>query len=148
MHMWSCHRFDKDTPTSLCWWGRTHDHTWCNLRYFSPPLLGMACFIYFAWVNICSFNAISPIIMATSGYCVYSKWYAHFGRYNHYWSNSCKSCFTECFFLGNVCIAIQEKIASYCDQYLEDDFIPLIVEIFKYLHQQVEDFLQWCANMA
>ncbi len=38
-------------------------------------------------------------------------------------------------------IVVQEKIVSYCDRHLKDDFIPLVVEIFGCLHQQANDFL-------
>jgi hypothetical protein len=47
-----------------------------------------------------------------------------------------------------VMIVVQEKVVSYHDQHLEDDFIFLIVKIFECLHQQANDFLHWCANMA
>ncbi len=33
MHMQSCHKFDTDTPTLLCSWGRAHDHTRCSSRF-------------------------------------------------------------------------------------------------------------------
>jgi hypothetical protein len=45
-------------------------------------------------------------------------------------------------------ITSQAKVVSYRNQHLENDFIFLIVEIFGYLHQQVNDFLHQCANMA
>ncbi len=38
-------------------------------------------------------------------------------------------------------IATQAKIVSYCDQHLEDDFIPLAIKMFGCLHQQVDNFL-------
>jgi hypothetical protein len=34
MHMWTNHKFDIDTPTSLCSWRKTQDHTWCSSRFF------------------------------------------------------------------------------------------------------------------
>ncbi len=43
-------------------------------------------------------------------------------------------------------ITTQENIASYCDQHLEDDFIPLIVEIFGCLHYKVDNFFHQCAT--
>jgi hypothetical protein len=45
-------------------------------------------------------------------------------------------------------ITAQAKVMSYRDRHFEDDFISLIIEIFGYLHQQVNDFLHQCANMA
>jgi hypothetical protein len=36
--------------------------------------------------------------------------------------------------------ATQAKIMSYCNQHLEDDFTPLIVEIFGCLYLQVDNF--------
>jgi hypothetical protein len=36
-------------------------------------------------------------------YCVDSKWYSHFGRCSHCWSDLCGYCFMSCFFLGSGC---------------------------------------------
>jgi hypothetical protein len=66
------------------------------------------------------------IIMTTSEYCAYSRWYTHFGKHSHYWFNSCESCFTS--FVGVIAmIASQTKIVSYCDWHLENDFILLAI---------------------
>ncbi len=40
------------------------------------------------------------------------------------------------------------KVVSCHDRHLEDDFIPLVVDIFEYLHQQANNFLHQCANMT
>jgi hypothetical protein len=45
-------------------------------------------------------------------------------------------------------ITTQAKVVPYCNQHLEDDFILLAKEIFGCLHQQVDDLLHRCANMA
>lgn len=38
-------------------------------------------------------------------------------------------------------IVAEAKAVPCHDQHLEDDFIPLVVDIFGYLHQQVDNFL-------
>jgi hypothetical protein len=87
-------------------------------------------------------------------YCVYIIWYLHFNRHSHCWFNSCKSCFTNHFFSRN-----------YHDNYSLDKcsldkgcviswstprrwFIPLAIKIFACLHQQANNFLHQCVNMA
>jgi hypothetical protein len=45
-------------------------------------------------------------------------------------------------------ITTQAMIMSYYNQHLKDDFIPLIIEIFICLHQQVNNFFHRFANMA
>jgi hypothetical protein len=45
-------------------------------------------------------------------------------------------------------IATQAKIVSHYDQHLEDDFIPIAIEIFICLYQQADNFLHRCANMT
>ncbi len=45
-------------------------------------------------------------------------------------------------------IVIRAKVVPCHNQHLEDDFIPLVVDIFGYLHQQVDNFLHQCANMT
>jgi hypothetical protein len=47
-----------------------------------------------------------------------------------------------------ITIATQAKIVSHCDRHLEDDFIPIAIEIFICLYQQADDFLHQCANMT
>ncbi len=95
--MWLGHRFDKDTLTSLCSWGRGHGHTWCSLRFFCRHCQGcqVPCF---ARTKTCSPNTIFLIIMVMSGYCAYIKWYSHFGQCSHCWSNLWGSCFVSRFF--------------------------------------------------
>jgi hypothetical protein len=39
MHRRLAHKFDKDTPPSLCSWGRMHYHTWCKFKILLFPLL-------------------------------------------------------------------------------------------------------------
>jgi len=80
--------------------GKAHSHTWCNLKFFRFHCQGcqVPCFTQ---ANTCSFNTISPIIMATNGYYAYNKWYSHFGKRSHCWPNSCESCFMSCFFWGS-----------------------------------------------
>jgi hypothetical protein len=45
-------------------------------------------------------------------------------------------------------IVIQTKVVSYRNRRFEDHFIFLIVEIFKCLHEEANDFRHQCANMA
>jgi hypothetical protein len=45
----------------------------------------------------------SLIITMTNGYCVYNRWYSHFGKHNHYWNDLCESCFVSRFFPRNGC---------------------------------------------
>jgi hypothetical protein len=45
-------------------------------------------------------------------------------------------------------IATWAKVVSYHDQHLEDDFILLAIEIFGYLHQQIDDFFHQCVNIT
>ncbi len=47
-----------------------------------------------------------------------------------------------------VIIVAKAKVVSYCDQHLEGAFMPFVVEILRCLHQQRNDFLHQCANMA
>ncbi len=47
-----------------------------------------------------------------------------------------------------ITIVIQAEFVSYCDRHPEDDFIPIAIEIFICLYQQVDDFLHQCANMT
>jgi hypothetical protein len=73
-----------------------------QFEIFSHLLLRMSCFV--SWMNkSCSLGAISLILIVTSGYCVYNKWYSHFSKCDHCWSNSCKSYFVNCFFSGSDC---------------------------------------------
>jgi len=54
-----------------------------------------------------------------------------------------------CFFRRMVVIiVVKAKVVSYCDQHLESVFMPLVVKILKCLHQQMNNFLHQCANMA
>jgi hypothetical protein len=41
------------------------------------------------------------IIVITNGYCVYNKWYLHFGRHSHCWFNLCTSYFASHFLLNS-----------------------------------------------
>jgi hypothetical protein len=45
-------------------------------------------------------------------------------------------------------IVAHAKVVSYRDRHLEDDFIPLVIKIFGYLHQHANNFLHHCANMT
>jgi hypothetical protein len=47
-----------------------------------------------------------------------------------------------------IMIVAQAKVVSYCNQHFEDHFVLLIIEIFRCLHEQVNDFFHQCANMA
>jgi hypothetical protein len=40
------------------------------------------------------------------------------------------------------------KVVSCHNWHLKDDFIPLVVDTFGYLHQQANNFLHQCANMT
>jgi hypothetical protein len=90
---------------------------------------------------------ISLIITMMTGYYVYSRWYLHFGIVFMV-DGICT--LTDViivdlihphlvlqvfFFLGMVAtITTQTKVVSYCNRHLKDDFIFLVVEIFKCLH--------------
>jgi hypothetical protein len=45
-------------------------------------------------------------------------------------------------------VAIQIKEGLYRNQYLAKKKFPLAIEVFGCLHQQVDNFLHHCANMA
>jgi hypothetical protein len=45
-------------------------------------------------------------------------------------------------------IVAHAKVVSYYDQRPEDDFVLLAIEIFRCLHQQVDNFLHRCANIS
>jgi hypothetical protein len=132
MHMWPCHKFDRDTPILFCSWGRAHNHTWWSLRFFRFYCYGcqVPCF---AWANTCFYDAISLVIMMMSGCCAYSIWYSHFGRHRHCWLDSCRSCFMSCFFLRNGyddCNSRKNCVILW----LTPNLIPLVVKIFECLH--------------
>jgi hypothetical protein len=55
------------------------------------------------WTNTCSPNTIFLIITPMNGYYSYSRWYSHFGKHNHYWSNLCGPCFVNRFFPRRSC---------------------------------------------
>ncbi len=52
-------------------------------------------------------------------------------------------CDTQRFATSN---AVQVKERSYCDQHLVDQFLLLAVEVFGYLHKQVDVFLHNYVN--
>jgi hypothetical protein len=45
-------------------------------------------------------------------------------------------------------IVAQAKVVPYGNQHFEDHFVPLTIEIFRCIYEQVNDFFHQCANMA
>ncbi len=54
-----------------------------------------------------------------------------------------RSCATQGFVASD---AVQAKEQSYCDQHPTNQFLPLVVQVFGCLHEQVDVFLHNCAN--
>jgi len=54
-----------------------------------------------------------------------------------------QSCTTQGFVASNVA---QAKKRSYHDQHPTNQFLPLVVEVFRCLHKQTDVFLHNCAN--
>jgi hypothetical protein len=54
-----------------------------------------------------------------------------------------QSCATQGFVVSNV---VQAKEQSYPDRHLADQFFPLIMKVFGYLHKHVDVFLHNCPN--
>ncbi len=52
------------------------------------------------------------------------------------------------FFGVSTMIIVQAKITSYYNRHLENDLILLVVEIFRCLHQQTNDFVHRYANIV
>jgi hypothetical protein len=55
-----------------------------------------------------------------------------------------RSCTTQRFATSN---AFQAKEMNYCNQHPNDQFFPLVIEIFWCLHKHVDVFLHECANV-
>jgi hypothetical protein len=47
-----------------------------------------------------------------------------------------------------IMIIVQAKVVPYHNQHFENHFVLLIVEIFKCIYEQVNDFFHQCANIA
>jgi membrane-associated PAP2 superfamily phosphatase len=47
-----------------------------------------------------------------------------------------------------VTMAAQVKEGLYRNYYLVDMFFPLVIKVFRSLHQQFDNFFHQCANMA
>jgi hypothetical protein len=106
-------------------------------------------FSWCAWANSHSFAtyplilmSIINIVLSINDICTL----ANVISINPTWMNfiSCVKLFHEVAMI----VAIPKKEGLYWDQYLVDLFLPLAVEIFGCLHQQLDNFFHCCANMA
>jgi hypothetical protein len=55
-----------------------------------------------------------------------------------------QSCTTQRFITFNV---TQIKERSYCNQHPTNQFLPLVIEVFGYLHKHIDVFLHNCVNV-
>jgi len=82
-----------------------------------------------------------------SRHCVCQRWHSHPSRRCHCWPNV--SIFTSSILHNSRichlwCSSSQEM--SYCNWHPINQFLPLAIEIFGYLHKHVNVFLHDCAN--
>lgn len=136
MHLWLAHRFNKDIPT-FCAHGENALPHMMQFRILSFPLLRMSNSMSHASKLMFSWCHVSLIITMMNGYCVYKIWYSKFGKHNHCWFDSCKSCFTNNSLFRERLQWLQFKqrlchIATYTQRMI---FLLLIVEIFGCVNQ-------------
>ncbi len=48
--------------------------------------------------------------------------------------------------VGTIVTQTEDKL--YHDRHPKDMFLPFVVEIFDYLHQQTNDLIHWCTNVT
>jgi hypothetical protein len=84
-----------------------------------------------------------------SWHCIISWWCPHIGRCCHHQPHSSWFISQIVHFQGVAAMVTgQAKDGLYYDQFVIDMFFLLTMEGFKCLHQQLDKFLHWCANMA
>ncbi len=85
--------------------------------------------------------------MKMNGYCHHYKQFLNPGKRCHCQSNSFRFGVT-CFDNNNTCSnnCVQNKTQSYVEQTLGNDFIPLAIETYSYLHPCFDSFLISCVH--
>jgi len=93
------------------------------------------------------FSPFPPPHMKMNGYCHHYKQFLNPGKRCRCQSNSFRFGVT-CFDNNNTCSnnCVQNKTQSYVEQTLGNDFIPLAIETYSYLHPCFDSFLISCVH--
>jgi hypothetical protein len=129
-------------PLTLCSWQQTHWNPWCNVLHFCCHCArcvfprGMRTIVCASFDHIQQVN----IVLTKDGICTL----ANIIIINPMRTDLLpQSCAIQGFTTSYV---TQTKEKSYCNRHPTDQFLPLTIEIFGYLHKYANVFLQDCAN--
>jgi hypothetical protein len=93
-----------------------------------------------------SFNHVQLLSLMNQNFA-HQKWHLHFSQCCHCRSNA-SGFFSLILCNSRICHlwCASSQRRNYCDWHLIDQFFPLAIKVFEWLHKHIDVFLHNCAN--